>query len=67
MKIKSYVLNTQLHHDYKISLLSDLHSVVDKRIIPALRETNASFICIVGDLCNTSLEENDTVKEFLKE
>lgn len=67
MKTVRYVLDTPLDKNYKIALLSDLHSVVDKKIIPALREANPSFICIVGDLRNTSLEENGAIKEFLKE
>lgn len=66
MKIVEYMLTAQLNKNYKIALLSDLHSIINPKIIPTIRNIKPSFICIAGDLCNTSLKESNTVKRFLE-
>lgn len=67
MKTVNYVLNAPLRKNYKISLLSDVHSKVNPFILPMLQLNNPDMICIAGDLCNTSLSDSPKVREFLKE
>lgn len=65
MKIVNYVLNAKLNKNYKIALLADMHGMVNPLIIPKLKENKPSMICIVGDLCNSSIKENKKIKKFL--
>lgn len=67
MKTVNYVLNAPLSKNYKIALLADMHSKVNRRILPMLQSNNPDMICIAGDLCNTSLSESPNVRDFLKE
>lgn len=65
MKIIRYTLNVRLSRNYNIALLADLHSKVDRKILPALWGNKPSMICIAGDLANTSLEKAPNIVCFL--
>lgn len=65
MKIVNYGLCTGLKHKYKIALLSDTHGKFNRRIIPTLHDNRPDIVCIVGDLINTSLNDNPWVIGFL--
>lgn len=66
MKTVNYVLDSSLNRDYKIALLADMHGKIDSHIISALQSNKPDMICIAGDLCNSSLVENEEIKAFLK-
>lgn len=67
MKVVEYSLSAKLTNNYKIALLSDLHSIINPKIIPTIRFIKPSFICIAGDLCNTSLKDSNGIKQFLED
>jgi predicted MPP superfamily phosphohydrolase len=78
-KVKKHrVIATKIHNDYTISLISDIHFSKSfkerklKKIIDKLRTINSNFICIAGDLIDSTsiLEDLNNQKKiiaFLKE
>lgn len=66
MRLLRYKVNTNLHSDYSIALVTDLHSCPGTEVIERIERDKTDIIAIAGDLVDTHLRDNSEAINFLK-
>lgn len=65
MNVVHYKIKTDLHSDYMIALVSDLHGRPAKDVVSSVSKEKPDIIAIAGDLVDTHLQDNQTIIDFL--